>query len=220
MCFPLTSIHKKQIVAATGLLLILFVIVHLLGNLVIYMGPEAFNAYAKKLASLKQIRILAELGLGAIFLTHIYFTALLVHENVKARGGAQRYAVDQAVGQRSLFTRLMPISGLYIFGFVIWHILDFTLIDHHGVRSMINGISYGVYGVVVNAFKDPVHSSLYIIAVIFLGMHLAHGCQSVVQTFGLEQARSGKRFIVFSRITGFLVAFGFTSIPLYVLFIL
>lgn len=220
MCFPLTSISKKQIVAVTGLLLILFIIAHLLGNLLIIVGPDAFNAYAEKLDHLRPLTTVAEFILAAIFLTHIYFTANLVIENIKARGGYNRYSVDRPVGNRSWATRLMPLSGTYIFLYLIWHIFDFTLADDDGVRSFINGQSYGLYGIVVNAFKDPLHSILYIIAVSFVGLHLAHGVQSVVQTWGIERHKFAKQLIIGSRVFGFVIALGFASIPLYVLFFL
>src|SRR3989338_2519619 len=122
--FYATSIGKKQIVAVTGLLLILYVIVHLAGNLLIFVGPEAFNNYAKKLANLRPGLYVIEIGLLFIFLIHIYITAILVMENYQARG--QRYSVYHSRGDRSLATRLMPYTGTLLFAFIIYHLLDFT----------------------------------------------------------------------------------------------
>jgi succinate dehydrogenase / fumarate reductase, cytochrome b subunit len=213
----MTSITKKQIVAVTGLMLILYVIAHLAGNLAIYVGPALFNGYAEKLKTFGIVLKVLEYSLLSVFLVHVWFTAQVVIENIKARGGVNRYAVDRPVGKRSWATRLMPYSGTYILLFVIWHIFDFTLIDHHGLRSMINGKSYGLYGVVVNSFADPLHSFLYIIAVSFLGLHLAHGVQSTVQTFGLDNTSFIQKA---SRYFALLMVIGYSSIPLYVLFFL
>ncbi len=220
MSFPLTSITKKQIVAVTGLLLILFIIGHLIGNLLIYGGPDLFNAYARKLKDLRPFTTIVEFILAGIFITHILFTVTVVIENIKARGGLNRYAVDRPVGKRSLATRLMPVSGAYVFFFLIWHIFDFTLIDHEGPRSFINGKSYEIYGVVVNAFKDPLHSILYIVAVCFIGMHLVHGVQSVVQTWGIDRSKFAKQLMIISHFFGFIIAVGFSSLPIYVMFFL
>ena len=86
-----TSIGKKQIVASSGLFLILYVIVHLAGNLFIYAGPKAFNGYADKLASLRPALSFIEVGLLLIFLVHIYFTVLLAIENRRPSGALRKY---------------------------------------------------------------------------------------------------------------------------------
>ena len=217
MSFHFSSIAKKQIVAVTGLGLILFVIAHLAGNLFIYGGPHVFNAYAEKLVGLGIFLKAAEYALLLVFIVHIWMTVLVVLENIKARGGIKRYAVDKPVGNRSLATRLMPYSGTYLLLFVVWHVFDFEFADKTGLRSYIAGKSYGLYGVVVNSFADPVHSSLYIIAMCFLGLHLAHGVESTVQTLGLRNPPAFQRF---SRYFALLMVIGYSSIPVYVLFFL
>ncbi len=220
MCFPLTSICKKQIVAITGLMLVLFIIAHLVGNLFIYGGPSAFNAYAEKLEHLGIVLKVMEYGLLLVFLIHIWFTATVVLENIKARGGLTRYAVDYPSQQRSWATRLMPYSGTYILLYVIWHLFDFTFIDKEGPRSYIGDESYGLYGVVVNAFADPLHAVLYVIAMCFLGLHLAHGVESVIQTLGIKNSKHSTAINNFSRCFAILIVIGFSSIPIYISFFL
>ena len=215
-----SSITKKQIVALTGLILIISVILHLAGNLLIYGGPKLFNSYAEKLEGLGLLLRIMEYGLLAVFITHIWFTVQVVLENVKARGGVGRYAIDRPVGNRSLATRIMPWTGAYLLAFVFWHLFDFDFADHGGPRSFINGHSYGLYGVVVNSFADPVHSLLYVAAMCFLALHLAHGVESSLQTFGVKNAGCAPAANRFSRYFALLMAVGFSSIPLYVLFVL
>ncbi|OGX26730.1 MAG: hypothetical protein A2787_05400 [Omnitrophica WOR_2 bacterium RIFCSPHIGHO2_01_FULL_48_9] len=211
-----SSIGKKQIVAVTGLMLVLFVIGHLAGNLFIYGGPDVYNAYAKKLAGLRPGLYVVEFGLLAVFLTHIHVTSLLVLENIRARG--ERYAVYHPVGNRSFATRLMAISGTIVLAFVIWHLLDFTFIEHTGPRSILgDGKSYGLYGVVFNAFADPLHSVLYVIAMLAVGMHLSHGVQSFMQTFGFDHPYYTPLIQKFSNIFACLVTIAYSSMPVYVL---
>ena len=211
-----SSIGKKQIVAVTGLLLVGFVIGHLAGNLFIYAGPEAFNGYAKKLQSLRPGLYGIEFGLLFLFFIHMWLTSLIVLENIRAR--SRQYAVVQSVGERSLSTRLMPFSGTVILSFVIWHLVDFTFADHNGPRSIMpNGESLGLYGVVYNAFCDPIHSILYIIAMIALGMHLRHGIQSFAQTFGFNHPSHTPCIHTVSKALGILVTVGYSSIPVYIL---
>jgi len=211
----LSSIAQKQTVALTGVLLILFIIVHLGGLLFFYGGPEVFNGYSYHLHSLGPLLWLARLGLLIVFLIHIILTSVVVIESFQARGGYKRYAVEKSVGERSLAEALMPYSGLYILGFVIYHILDFACANQHGPRSFIHGHSEGLYGVVFNSFRDPLHGLFYIIAMCFLGLHLCHGVQSLVQTYGFRPKwasvikTSGDCFAL-------LMVIGFSSIPIYV----
>ncbi len=213
-----SSIAKKQTVALTGLLLILFIIAHLAGNLLIYGGPAAFNGYAQWLEHLRPALTLVEYVLLLVFLIHILVTHILFIQNIKARGGLKRYAIDQAVGKRTLAERTIFWSGLYILVFVIFHILDFAAADQHGPRTFIHGTSYGLYGLVFNSFRDPVHALLYIVAMCFLGMHLSHGAQSFVQTCGFRP-----KWEVFiqkcSNYFALIMVVGYSSIPVYVYYL-
>lgn len=213
--YCMSSIGKKQVVATTGLLLILYIIMHLAGNLLILGGPELFNGYAEKLHSLGPLLKVVEIALLSVFLIHICFTYLVVWENIRA-SGHRRYAVDKPVGERSLATRLMPYTGSFLFGFLIWHIMDFTAIDHEGPRRLVNGLDFGLYGIVYNAFVNPVHSGLYILAMGCLGFHLAHGLQSFFQTFGFNREWT-KNLSYLSGFFGLVVAFGFSLIPIFVM---
>lgn len=211
-----SSVGKKQIVALTGLLLIGFIMGHLAGNLIIFAGPEAFNGYAKKLAGLRPGLLIVEVGLAVIFIVHMMTTFHLYHQNRRARG-ATVYAVNAPKGDRSLVTRLMPVTGSIILIFLILHLFDFTFADHHGDRSFLgDGISYGLYGVVVNSFRDLGHSLLYISAMFALGAHLAHGIESSVQSFGWHHPVYTPWFIKGSRFFAFLLALAYSSIPFYI----
>ena len=207
-----SSIQKKQITAVTGLFLILFVLGHLAGNLFIYLGHEAFNGYAQKLAGLRPGLYLVETVLLLIFLIHLYLTALLVWENRQARPVA--YRQWQMIGEHSIASRLMPWTGTVIIAFVVWHLRDFTFADGDGPRSILSdGQSYGLYGVVYNAFADPWHSALYILAMAALGFHLSHGIQSFAQTLGFYHPRYTPLIRKMSNGLGLLIALAYSSIP-------
>ena len=108
-CLPLFSspIGRKWIVALTGILLILFVIAHLLGNLSIFFGPEAINAYAAKLQDLGALLWVARIGLLLAVFLHIWFTISLWRENLAAR--PQKYAV-----KNDLQTTVYALSLIHI----------------------------------------------------------------------------------------------------------
>ena len=209
-----SSIGKKQIVAVSGLALILFLIFHLSGNLLLYKGPEAFNAYAAFLESLGAVKYIGRVGLITLFLMHMFFTVLVVKENIKARG--KRYDVSKPVGKRSLATRLMPMSGTFILVYLIVHLLDYTLADHHTVASVMNGENLGLYGLVLNSFQTPWRVIFYVLAMGAIGMHLVHAIQSVCQTFGFNHPVYSKHIKRASVFIGVLIAVGFASIPLFI----
>jgi len=139
-------------------------------------------------------------------------------ENAKARG-AGRYEVEKSAGRKNFATRLMTISGSVILIFVLLHVYDFTLTgDPAGERSFLGEESFGLYGVVYQSFGDPVRSLLYIIAVCFVGIHLSHAIASVAVTLGFLTDKGTSKAEFAARAIGFIVAAGFTTIPLYVMF--
>jgi succinate dehydrogenase / fumarate reductase, cytochrome b subunit len=212
-----SSIGKKQIVAVSGLALILFLIFHLSGNLLLYKGPEAFNAYADFLQSLGNIKYIGRIGLIVLFVTHMFFTFLVVKENIKARG--KRYDVSKPVGKRSLATKLMPLTGTFILVYLAVHLLDYTLADHHTVASMVNGEDLGLYGLVLNSFQETWRVVFYVLAMGAIGMHLVHAIQSVCQTFGFNHPVYSKIIKRVSLVLGVMIAVGFASIPLFINFV-
>ena len=214
--FSLSSITKKQIVACTGLFLVLFILGHLSGNFLIFLGPNAYNGYAHHLRDLGPLLKVVQFLLFMIFVIHMSLTISLLIGNIRARG-VRRYAVDCPVGERTWASRLIPFTGAYICAFVIRHLYDFAFADMHGPRSFINGVGYDVYGVVYNTFKDPGNSGAYVLAVCFLGFHLAHGVQSLIQTLGFEHPVWSPRIRALSVWTGGLVALLYSSIPIYLL---
>ena len=209
-----SSLGRKQVVAITGLLLILFLIMHLSGNLLLFKGPDAFNAYAEFLDSLGKLKVIARIGLVALFVSHIVFTALLVIDNRKARG-KEGYAVSRAVGKRSFATRLMPYTGTLVLAYLIFHLTDYTLAEHHTAKSIVDGVNLGLYGLVYNSFRSPVRVAFYVAGMFGIGFHLIHAVQSVVQTFGFNHPVATPIIRRLSTIIGVAIAVGFASIPIY-----
>jgi succinate dehydrogenase / fumarate reductase cytochrome b subunit len=205
-----SSIGKKQIVAVSGVALVLFLIAHLIGNLLIFKGPETFNAYAAALHSMGKFLLVLEAGLFTTFALHIVFTVALIIENKKARG--QAYQVSDS--DRSFATRTMRYTGPLVFFFLFLHLSDFVF------KGAAETNPLGTYGMVVDTLHNPIHAAIYIAAMLSIGFHLAHGIQSVFQSFGVVGAGKSKNLKLASNLIGALVSIGFSSIPLYINFIL
>ena len=209
-----SSVGKKQIVAVSGLGLVLFLIAHLSGNLLIFKGPEAFNAYAEMLHSLGGLLWVARIGLITLFGAHIWFTIQLILENKAARGG-QGYHITKDVGNRSFATKTMRYTGPLVAFFLVIHLIDFTLPISCGRSAIAMGLDLGLYGIVMNSFQNPLRVALYIGAMLSIGFHLSHGIQSTAQTMGVISARKSKVLKQISVGLGTIIAIGFSTIPLY-----
>jgi len=209
----LSTIQKKQIVGITGLAMVGFVLAHLSGNFLIYKGAEAYNAYAQFLHDLGPLLWVARIGLLAAFVLHIGFTMNLVITNKRARKD-RYYKYQNHTNESSLATRLMPLTGTIILLYIIFHLLDFSLADKIG---LIDGVDYGLFGLVVNTLGDPIHAALYIVAMISVGLHMYHAFQSVFQTFGVMSDTNKQKITAASKVLGVLITVAYSSIPIYIL---
>jgi succinate dehydrogenase / fumarate reductase cytochrome b subunit len=213
-----TTVGKELVVGITGVLLVVFILGHLAGNLLLLLGPEAFNDYAEKLHSLGELIWVARFGLIVAFVAHISCAISLARASAKARG-AHRYEVEKSVGRKTPATRMMIISGLTILFFVLYHIYDFTISGQALIaRSQDTVEPLTLYDVVYESFANPLRSAFYIIAVLGVGLHLSHAVASVVSTLGVLTERATDQAELAAKGIGAVVAFGFSIIPLYVLF--
>lgn len=190
--FLKSSILSKFVVAITGLIMVGFIVGHTLGNLLIYAGPEAINTYAVGLQDLGPALWIARIVLIISLILHVVATINLVRHN---RAVAGNYKVNNY--KASTFSaRFMGYAGLTILFFVIYHLLHFTFgvtdpNDYARQYLLDNGrVVHDVYTMVVLGFRNVIVSVFYILAVVFLGLHLKHGFHSLFQTLGIH----GKKF--------------------------
>ncbi len=215
----MTSILKKQTVALSGFFLVTFLLAHLSGNFLIILGPEWINGYAKHLKEIGPVLWGFRAVMLVALVTHMSFTIMLAMENRAARGA--RYEMQRNHGGTDFVKRTMIYTGLLIFFYITMHLFDFTLtdIEQRGMVTRTDGevVPYGVYGMVWNAFSNPLHSLLYVSAMVVVGLHLSHAAQSLIQTFGFTDTALKSRLVLLSKALGVLVTLGYSSIPLYIL---
>ena len=185
----LSSVTAKTLMAVTGAALVGFVVAHMLGNLQIYLGQEALNAYAYKLKSMPALLWVARSGLILFFAVHLGLAAYLRKLNKAAR--PQGYAYADPV-EASFASRTMLLSGLVIFAFVIYHLLHFTLgVTNPDTHHLVDAKGHhDVYSMVVLSFQNIFISGAYIVAMVFLGLHLSHAISSMIQTLGWVSGES------------------------------
>ncbi len=199
------SIGKKFMMAVTGLGFILFLAAHLAGNLTIYAGGDAFDAYAAKLHGLGVLLKLAEAGLIGFALVHIISGLYLFLKNRQAR--PVRYAVDKRAGGRTLSSVTMPYTGLLILAFVLFHLVNFTFVD----KSQTT-----VFRIVSAAFSNPLYVVVYIAAMIVVALHVRHGFWSAFLTLGANHPKYMPAIMALSIVLGLIVGFGFGLLPVYI----
>ena len=215
--FYRSSIGKKMIVALTGVILMLFVIGHLLGNLQIFLGPRWVNDYAQHLRDLGPLLWLVRIVLLVSALLHIYFTILLAIENRRARPRA--YVRKENV-KASFASRHMVVSGLVVLAFIIFHLLHFTgrKFDPHFPLLKNDPLNhYDIYSMMVYGFQNVYISTFYIVGLFLLTLHLTHGASSFFQSLGLNDKKLTPQLAFAARVFAWLLFIGYTAIPVAVL---
>ncbi len=219
--FITSSIGRKMIVAVTGTMLFLFLAGHLAGNMTVFWGPEALNAYAHHLQGLPWPFLWGfRVAMLAIIAVHVILTLKLKMENMSAR---QQYEYKNTL-KATLSSRTMVVTGLLLFCFIVFHILNYTVhvgYDMANYKVMLDGVQVtNVYKVILDphlGFGSPIVSGIYIVAMLLLFSHLKHGVQSVFQTVGLSTKKLSKVWVIFSNLYAAVICLGMISIPVAVL---
>jgi succinate dehydrogenase / fumarate reductase, cytochrome b subunit len=202
-----SSIGPKIVMGLTGVILVGFVLVHMAGNLQIYIGSETFNNYAQTLQSMKAVVWATRVVLLVSVLLHIAAAYRLTIVNMRAR--PQAYAAARRYGKTSYAALFMRGSGVVLLAFIVFHILHFTVgaIQHdnwdlhevlrNGVwvreanpdilaKLPADQVRHDAYSMFVRGFQNPLVAGWYVLSMLLLGSHLRHGVSSMLATLGLS----------------------------------
>lgn len=186
-----STLGKKLLMALTGLFLILFLVVHLAGNLQLLLpdGGRSFNIYAETMASNPLIRVVGILNFGFIAL-HAIYSIILTRHNKKSRPVA--YAVSKASANSTWSSRNMGILGTLILIFILIHLRGFWYEFKFGEIPYVtyDGETYkNGYAVVAAAFENIAYVIIYVVSMAVLAFHLSHGFSSAFQSLGLNHKK-------------------------------
>lgn len=214
--FYRTTVGKKLVMAVTGLILAVFVLGHMLGNLQIYQGPEKLNHYAQLLRISMPLLWTVRVVLLLTVILHIVAALQVTLQNWRSR--PQKYAVA-AYQEADIASRTMIWGGLVVGAFVIYHLLHLTLgVAHPDFQHLATTPQVAdVYHNVVTGFRVPLVSLFYIVANILLALHLYHGMWSWFQTLGFSHPKYNRARRVFATAYAVVIAVGNISIPVSVL---
>lgn len=214
-----TTIALKLLMAASGIVFILFVLLHMYGNLKAFAGHDAFNEYAHHLRTFGEPMLpysgflwVIRLGLIVALVVHVGAAVALWQRARKAR--PVRYQVKKNRGS-SFSSRTMRWGGLALLVFLVWHLLHFTI----GKVNPAGGETNDPYQLMVDSFDLWWMNLIYLVAMVALGLHLHHGTFSALQTLGYTNSAASR---IRARIAGWVVAIviagGFSLTPLFILF--
>ncbi len=208
------KLGKKYLMAVSGLALSMFVLMHMLGNLLILVSAKKYNLYGHAITSNPLILYTAEIGLITFFFLHIIFAFQLTWENRLAR--PHQYALpSHGVKGTSWVKKTLWPQGLLILSFTVLHLITFKYgpiyqVEYDGL------IVRDLHRLVVEIFQQPIYIVWYIVCLIILGFHLSHGVTSALQTLGIHHPRYQKCFNLAGIVYGAVVLVGFLSQPVYV----
>jgi succinate dehydrogenase cytochrome b subunit len=206
-----SSVGSKLLIGLTGLALFLYLITHIIGNVLVFFGPDVFNGYAHFLMSNPLIPLI-EIGLLLIFLLHIYKTIKMVIRNKAARPIA--YTMKKPAGgasRKSLASSTMIISGLWLFLFVILHVQAFKYGAEYETTSGIKDL----YRVEMENFRSPLAVLFYVLSMLIVGSHLWHGASSSLQSLGADHPRWTPKILAAGKTAAVIIAGGFIVIALW-----
>jgi succinate dehydrogenase / fumarate reductase cytochrome b subunit len=213
-----STITLKILIAASGILFILYVLAHMYGNLKAFSGHDAYNEYAEHLRTIGEPFLphagflwLMRVALVVALVVHVYSAAALWRRARAAR--TTKYVMRKNLAS-SFSSRWMRWGGLTILLFLIWHLVEFTIPK----VNIDGGATNDPYDLLVATFGTWWMTLIYLAAMFALGMHLHHGTWSAAQTFGLTSSASARhRAKTLGWILAVLVAGGFSLVPIFVL---
>ena len=213
-----STIASKFLIALTGLSLVGFLCIHLIGNLLLYFGPAKFNAYSHALIT-NPFVIPAEIGLAAIFILHMLEAGMMWFSDRAARPIAYQHAQPAGGSSRkSLASSTMIWTGSTMLIFLIIHI-----------GTMKYGVSYPtlVHGepgrdlsrLVVEVFQNPLWVTFYAVCMVAVGFHVWHAFSSAFESLGLNHPNLTPKVLKAGKLLSLVLGTGFFSIPIWMFFI-
>ena len=214
--FISSSVGTKVVIAISGLCLFGFLIVHLAGNLLIFLGPDALNSWGHMLIS-NPLVIPAEIGLLLIFLIHVTKATINWWENRQARPAG--YAQKRWAGhtsRKTVSSATMIFTGAAMLAFVAWHVTTFKFGPNYpaaepGVRDLDR--------LVVEAFKQPLVALAYAVVMVLIGLHLRHGIASAFQSLGADGPRFTAWILKAGLVLAVIMGGAYALIPIWVYFL-
>jgi len=213
-----SPIGKKLITGMTGLGLVFFILIHMVGNLIFFSGPSAYNRYAHFIERLGPALWLFESLLLVGVLLHAWIGLRMSWNNLNAR--SEPYTQYQSMGRpsfQSLSSRTMAVTGPILLIFLISHLLSFKYGTYY--TTVIDGVEMrDLAQLLLEKFQNPLYTGGYVGVMAVLSLHLRHGVWSALQSLGLMKRTVAWTLYTLGLVVALLIAMGFIALPLAIYF--
>ncbi|MEO0330572.1 MAG: succinate dehydrogenase cytochrome b subunit [Bacteroidota bacterium] len=213
---------RKGVIAATGLFLCLFLVVHLSANCILLLPEDVargvYNAYSTTLRESPLIKLVAYL-LYASIIFHVVYAAIVTVKNRKAK--PNKYAVNHSQENSTWTSQNMGLIGIFILLFIVIHLANFWARIKLGLGESVGTDIAGnvdVYEVTYNLFQNIYYVLFYTVLMVPLGLHLHHGLKSAFKTLGFYHRKGLRVLSQVSLVYAAVISIGFGIIPLIVYF--
>lgn len=214
--FFASSVGTKILVGATGLLLVVYLLIHVFGNLLYLLGPGMFNGYATMMLA-NPLVIPVEIGLVAIFILHIYKAITNWVANRRARPtGYYRRKWGGKPSRKTIASSTMFFSGLLMLLFIPIHVVQMKYgfgSPQEVVSAALLGAEHDLYAIETAIFSNPLNVAFYMLVMVIVGSHLYHGVHSAFQSLGADHPLYTRWIILGGKVLAVLIGFGFFIIP-------
>jgi len=212
--FASSTVGTKVLIAITGLAMFLFLCGHLAGNLLLLVGPEAFNGYSHKLISNPLIYVV-EAGLAAIFVIHVFKATLNWARNRSARPGSyEKKAWAGHTSRKTVASSTMIFTGAFLFFFLLLHLKTFKFGPWY--ETVEGGVIVrDIYRLTVEVFQSPGYVAFYVVGMAIVFMHLRHGVSSAFQSLGANHPRYNRLILAGGYVLATVLGLGFAFIPVW-----
>ncbi len=204
--FYRSTVGRKIVMAVSGIVLVLYLVVHVAGNLLVFRGPQAINDYAHFLQSSTALLWTVRVVLLGSVIVHVHSAWTLTRDARRARPAGYR---ELAAQSSTWSSRSMRWGGVLLLLFIVYHLLHFTVGTVH--PAFVRG---DVYANMLSGFAVPAVAAFYLIAMVALALHLRHGVWSVFQTLGASHPRLLPLRRRLAWLLAVLIPAGLASIPL------
>jgi succinate dehydrogenase / fumarate reductase, cytochrome b subunit len=211
-----SSVGTKLLIGITGLMLFVYMVLHLAGNALILAGPEIFNEYSHRLIS-NPLIIPIEIGLLLVFLIHIYKAVRMYLANQAARPiGYETKTYAGHTSRKSVSSSTMIATGLFLLLFVVIHVKQFKFGSYY--QTVANADVRDLYRTEIEIFRQPLWVLFYVVGPLVVGLHLRHGIASGFQSIGIDHPLYTRRLTIWSAVLAAVIGVGLALIPVWVYF--
>lgn len=211
--FVKSTVGRKYLMAFSGLIWMGFIAGHMLGNMLILVSADLYNAYGHAIVSNKPLLYVTEIIIIVALIIHVTTAISLTIQNKKARVVSYALTPNGNKGPAT-GSRFMAVHGLIILAFIIVHLATFKYGPYY--ETQVNGVVMrDLHRMVIEAFSNPIYTAWYILALVLLFFHLQHGAASIFQSIGFLERKMQKGIKIFALVYAIIVVGGFLSQPLY-----